>query len=111
MPAKKLNAKELGIPAFEVPSPAAGEVFALTSHARAREALEFGLSVKAPGFNIFVLGADRRRAHDGQPRLPDQGRGRLADAAGLDLPEQLPALHRPVPSPCRPARAGASRPA
>ncbi len=36
-----------------------GEVFALSSHERAREALAFGLSVAASGFNIFVLGADR----------------------------------------------------
>ena len=59
MAIEKLEAAKVGIPAFTVPPPCEGDVFALGSHARAREALEFGLSVNDPGFNIFVLGADR----------------------------------------------------
>lgn len=58
MAARVLQADEVGIPEFKV-EPAAGEVFSLASHARAKEALEFGLSTNEPGFNIFVVGADR----------------------------------------------------
>ncbi len=82
MAAKKLAAGDVGIPRFSVSTPRDGDVFALSSHARAREALEFGLSVAAPGFNIFVLGADRSgrmtatldylgRAMAGRPRAKD----------------------------------------
>ena len=82
MAAKKLAAQFVGIPRFPVPALRDGDVFALSSPARAREALEFGLSVAAPGFNIFVLGADRSgrmtatldflgKAVEGQPRAKD----------------------------------------
>ncbi|HTL93481.1 MAG TPA: ATP-binding protein, partial [Steroidobacteraceae bacterium] len=50
-------------PAFPVaPAPtdgAAPRIFDLSSHSRAREALEFGLGVPELGFNIFVVGEDR----------------------------------------------------
>jgi predicted ATP-dependent protease len=59
MAIKKLEAGAVGIPHFEVPAPGDCDVFALSSHKRARAALEFGLCVNEPGFNIFVLGADR----------------------------------------------------
>ena len=39
MAAKKLEAREVGIPRFSVSEPRDGDVFALSSHARAREAL------------------------------------------------------------------------
>ena len=82
MAAKKLAAGDVGIPRFSVPVLRDGDVFALSSHTRAREALEFGLSVAAPGFNIFVLGADRSgrmtatldflgKAVKGKPRAKD----------------------------------------
>jgi hypothetical protein len=59
MSATKLSADAVGIPRFAAtPVPEAG-VFDLTSHARARDALDFGLSVAAVGFNIFVVGDDR----------------------------------------------------
>ena len=35
------------------------DVFAFSSHHRARDALDFGLKIAEPGFNIFVLGEDR----------------------------------------------------
>ena len=63
MSAERLAAAEVGPPAFEVPSVgAAGEaphIFDLSSHRRARDALEFGLGVPELGFNIFVVGEDR----------------------------------------------------
>src|SRR4029077_7423719 len=37
----------------------APRIFDLSSHRRAREALEFGLGVPELGFNIFVVGEDR----------------------------------------------------
>ena len=58
MAARALSADEIGIPQFTVEA-AEGDVFSLASHARAKEALEFGLSTAEPGFNIFVAGADR----------------------------------------------------
>src|SRR5262249_14492851 len=54
---------QVGPPAFEVVSAPAGDepprIFDLSSHRRAREALEFGLGVPELGFNIFVVGEDR----------------------------------------------------
>jgi predicted ATP-dependent protease len=61
MAARELGAAEVGLPRFAANAAAAApaEVFALESHRRAREALDFGLSVSGIGFNIFVIGDDR----------------------------------------------------
>jgi predicted ATP-dependent protease len=63
MAAKTLDAAAVGLPSFEVPpvddSAAPADPFALSSHQRARRALEFGLEIDEPGFNIFVLGESR----------------------------------------------------
>jgi predicted ATP-dependent protease len=56
--AKKLAATDVALPRFVPGDAEDGDAFSLSSHARAREALEFGLSVQGPGFNIFVLGED-----------------------------------------------------
>ena len=64
MTAKKLAAASIGLPRFDIPAtpgpregtPDTVNLFQLSSHERARRALEFGLDVEAPGFNIFVLG-------------------------------------------------------
>lgn len=62
MGATKLAADAVGLPRFAA-TPASMQsgvgVFDLTSHTRARDALDFGLSVAALGFNIFVVGEDR----------------------------------------------------
>lgn len=62
MPAKKLDAAAVGMPVHDVSQASTGsdiDVFSLSCHARAREALEFGLIASDPGFNIFVVGEDR----------------------------------------------------
>ena len=62
MPAKKIDAAAVGMPVHDVPQAGTGsdvDVFSLPSHARAREALEFGLIASDPGFNIFVVGEHR----------------------------------------------------
>ena len=59
MAAKKLKAAQAGIPKFAPKVAENSDVFRLSSHARAREAMEFGIEAKGPGFNIFVLGPDR----------------------------------------------------
>ena len=63
MAAKPLDAASVGLPMFEVPAPVEAsppaDPFALSSHQRAREALEFGLGIDEPGFDIFVLGESR----------------------------------------------------
>ncbi len=56
MSAKKLNADDIGIPVFATGSRRGGVVFDLSSHRRAREALELALAMREPGFNVFVLG-------------------------------------------------------
>ena len=58
---RRLSADAVGTPTFAVPAePAvAPEVFALSSHHRARDALAFGLPIAEQGFNIFVVGEDR----------------------------------------------------
>ena len=62
MSAKKLEAAAVGMPVHGLSGASAGsdvDAFSLSSHARAREALEFGLIASDPGFNIFVVGEDR----------------------------------------------------
>ncbi len=59
MAAKALPAAAVGLPCFEVPEPGQSSVFDLSSHQRAREALQFGLSIDDPGFNVFVVGENR----------------------------------------------------
>jgi len=59
MPAKKLAASEVGLPRFPVEPAETTDVFAFSSHRRAREALDFGLDIDDAGFNVFVLGEDR----------------------------------------------------
>lgn len=59
MPVKQLDADSVGLPKFVPAAGAEGSLFDLSSHARAREALEVGLAMKDPGFNIFVVGEDR----------------------------------------------------
>src|ERR1043166_5512750 len=63
MGVERLAADTVGPPAFAVPAVAppgeAPRIFDLSSHRRAREALEFGLGVPELGFNIFVVGEDR----------------------------------------------------
>lgn len=63
MVAKALDAASVGLPRFNVPAvaerAAPADPFALSSHQRARRALEFGLGIDEPGFNIFVLGESR----------------------------------------------------
>jgi predicted ATP-dependent protease len=57
--ARKLTADEVKLPQFAATPAATADVFSLSSHRRAREALDFGLSVTEPGFHIFVVGEDR----------------------------------------------------
>jgi predicted ATP-dependent protease len=60
MTARPVPAEELGLPRFALPADApAADAFDLASHRRAREALAFGLALRAAGFNIFVVGEDR----------------------------------------------------
>ena len=96
MAARELSADEVGIPAFEV-EPREGGVFSLASHARAKEALEFGLSTSEPGFNIFVIGADRSgRLTQTMPYLQQemQKRPRVSDWLYLN---NFRRPHRPRP--------------
>ena len=65
MTAKQLRADDTGRPSFAGRFDASHEgtddvrLFDLTSHKRAREALDFALPIKDIGYNIFVLGPDR----------------------------------------------------
>lgn len=57
---KPLAAGDAGFPDFKPGAvPKSFSVFDLSSHARAREALEFALDMEDHGFNVFVLGEDR----------------------------------------------------
>jgi predicted ATP-dependent protease len=55
---RALRAAEIQIPRHHW-EPGSEDTFALSSHARAREALDLALSIAAPGFNVYVLGEDR----------------------------------------------------
>jgi predicted ATP-dependent protease len=56
---KALRAEEIGLPVYKPGNASDGDVFKLSSHQRAREALEFGLGIEDSRFNIFVLGEER----------------------------------------------------
>ena len=55
---RALRATDIGIPRHGW-QPGSEDTFALSSHARAREALDLSLAINAPGFNVYVLGEDR----------------------------------------------------
>jgi predicted ATP-dependent protease len=59
MTAKHLSADAIGLPQFDPGSRTEGTAFDLSSHRRAREALDLALSIRDPGFNVFVLGENR----------------------------------------------------
>ena len=59
MTAKILSVDDLGLPEFAPGAREDGNIFDLSSHERAREALELALSMSEPGFNVFVLGENR----------------------------------------------------
>lgn len=54
-----LTAEEVGLSAFDVNPTESADVCHRLSHERAREAIEFGLSIDDPGYNVFVVGEDR----------------------------------------------------
>ena len=83
--------------------------FSLASHARAKEALEFGLSTAEPGFNIFVAGADRSGRLTQTMAFSVCGNAEAAACSGLALPEQFSGvLTGPGLAKYRPARGGDS---
>ncbi|MBM3485662.1 MAG: hypothetical protein FJX67_03390 [Alphaproteobacteria bacterium] len=59
MTARRLGADEVGLPRFTPTADRAASVFDLSSHRRAREAIDLGLAIEDVGFNIFVVGEDR----------------------------------------------------
>mgnify|MGYP003668027455 CR=1 FL=1 len=59
MTAKKLSADMVGIPEYAPVASHEGATFDLSSHRRAREALELAVSIPDTGFNVFVLGENR----------------------------------------------------
>jgi len=59
MPLRTLTMEEVGLPDFDPGDRQDGSPFDLSSHSRAREALETGLAMRDPGFNVFVVGEDR----------------------------------------------------
>ncbi|MCE2509567.1 MAG: AAA family ATPase [Alphaproteobacteria bacterium] len=59
MAAKSIDGKACCFPSFKIGKDTEGDVFKLSSHLRAREAIELSLSTNDSGFNAFVIGADR----------------------------------------------------
>ncbi len=59
MPPKKLAADQVGLPVFPIEPDREADSFDFSSHARAKEALEFALRTSAPGYNAFVVGGER----------------------------------------------------
>jgi predicted ATP-dependent protease len=56
---KELEARDVGIPEFDVEPVPGGMVFDLSSHARAGAALALGLDTPGTDYNIYVIGPDR----------------------------------------------------
>lgn len=65
MTMKVFNGPDVSLPVFNVGSRSGGGILTLSSHARAREALELGPGVADLGFKIFVVGEDSRWMDDG----------------------------------------------
>lgn len=59
MTSRELTAAEVDLPAIDSLTYGSGEIFELSSHSRARQALELGLLDTDSGFNVFVLGEDQ----------------------------------------------------
>ena len=59
MTARKLTSSEVDLPVAESLTYGSGETFDLSSHRRARQALDLGLLDTDSGFNVFVLGEDQ----------------------------------------------------
>ena len=59
MSAKSLRAEDVGFPSYEFEVVDEPDVFSLTSHARAKDALALGLDRPGPQYNIYVLGPDQ----------------------------------------------------
>lgn len=59
MALRELTEDEIGLVKFGLDRLPESGAFDLSSHARAREALDLALSVDGPGFNVFVVGEDR----------------------------------------------------
>jgi len=57
---KVFNGADVSLPVFNVGFRSGGGILTLSSHARAREALELGPGVSDLGFKIFVVGEDSR---------------------------------------------------
>lgn len=62
---RKLKAQSISVPEYTFKYPKVAKVskkltlFDLSSHRRAREALDFGLAIDVPDFHIYVIGEDR----------------------------------------------------
>ena len=54
-----LTAEEVGLQAFDVNPTETADVCHRSSHERAREAIELGLSIDDPGCNVFAVCEDR----------------------------------------------------
>jgi predicted ATP-dependent protease len=59
MPVRELTADAVGMPEFQFAPKSGVSAFDLSSHARARQALQFGLDTPGNDFNVYVLGLDR----------------------------------------------------
>src|SRR6187551_2110513 len=59
MPPRELAAHDVGLPEFEFEVANDVSTFDLSSHARARQALQFGLNTPGNDYNVYVLGLDR----------------------------------------------------
>ncbi len=59
MALRELTAEVVGIPEFQFEAMANVSAFELSSHARARQALQFGLDTPGNDYNVYVLGLDR----------------------------------------------------
>ncbi len=59
MASRELTAEVVGIPEFRFEPVPDASAFELSSHARARQALRFGLDTPGNDYNVYVLGLDR----------------------------------------------------
>jgi predicted ATP-dependent protease len=59
MALRELAASDVGLPEYQFEIASDVRTFDLSSHARARQALEFGLNTPGNDYNVYVLGLDR----------------------------------------------------
>lgn len=102
MAVKKLKYEEVRVPIFKYSKKAASSEepmnpMDLTSHKRAKKALEFGVRMRQPEFNIFVIGDDRTGRMKGTRAFLEEHYRALPPPPDWVYVNNFKRMHKPLP--------------